>query len=97
MTGGARSAASERFGSMSGSLHDPAGARVPNFVIYERERTDARGEVRGVQGSWSLPLLPPGSYQVSSQAGDGSARVTVQLPPGGGLGAQRFRGRGRGT
>jgi hypothetical protein len=76
----------ERFGSISGSLRDAEGGRVTDFIVaYDRGVANARGEVRGARGSWSLPWLAPGSYQLSSHAANGSALASVQLPPGGAL------------
>lgn len=76
----------ERFGLLSGTLRSADGASVTEFVVsYSHEGGSSQGEVAGARGIWSLPSLPPGTYQLSARAAEGTAKRTVQLPAGGEL------------
>lgn len=68
----ARLCANQRHGAISGEVTDPAGAVVPDSQIKVTNLgTGAtRTAVSGHNGSYSVPLLPPGEYRVEiSKAG----------------------------
>jgi hypothetical protein len=73
----------ESFGSLAGTLQAPDGSSVPSFVLAYDKSGGSGGETSGARGSWSLPWLPPGTYELNVQSDQGSALRTVQLPPGG--------------
>ena len=55
---------------ITGSIHDSSGALVPSAKITVRnEQTDIAVEAHSNQsGSYLVPLLPPGTYQVTVEA-----------------------------
>jgi hypothetical protein len=74
----------QSFGLLSGTLRNANGANISDFVVrYSRQNGNSQGEIAGARGSWALPSLPAGTYQLSAQAAEGTASRTVQLPAGG--------------
>jgi hypothetical protein len=72
------------FGSLAGTLQTSDGSSVSDFVIaYNPSGGGLGGEASGARGTWSLPWLAPGTYELSARSDHGSAIRTVQLPPGG--------------
>lgn len=71
------------YGSLSGVASTPGGALAASFTLaYGPVSVGAVNRVRGVDGRWSLPWLPPGTYRLRVDAPEGSADVTVDIPPG---------------
>ena len=54
-------------GTIVGTVLDPSGATVPNASvnIINKGTNEMRVAKTGANGDYSMPLLPPGSYQVS--------------------------------
>jgi hypothetical protein len=74
----------ESFGSLAGTLQTLDGSSVPDFTIaYSRSGEGSGGEALGARGSWSVPWLAPGTYELSARSAHGTAVRTVQIPPGG--------------
>jgi len=72
------------FGSLSGTVSTANGAPVPRFIVaYSQSNGEASGRVSGFNGSWSLPWLAPGTYELEATAPEGTASGTVEVSPGG--------------
>src|SRR5580700_1590608 len=58
-------------GTLSGRVTDPSGAGVPSAKIAViQTETNARSQtVSGPDGSYTVPFLAPGVYQVEAEAG----------------------------
>jgi hypothetical protein len=71
-------------GSLSVTVSTATGDQVPSFTIdYRENRSRARERVSGFNGAGSLPWLPAGTYELDVNAAEGTARGTVDIPPGG--------------
>lgn len=71
------------FGSLSGTVSTAGGEPASTFsVAYGRSGTAAVERVSGGNGSWSLPWLAPGTYELDVQGAEGTARATVDIAPG---------------
>jgi protocatechuate 3,4-dioxygenase beta subunit len=74
----------QTYGALSGSVSDAVGEKVSEFVVtYIRAADQARDELRGSAGLWSLPALVPGLYRLQIEAESGSAHASVEVLPGG--------------
>jgi protocatechuate 3,4-dioxygenase beta subunit len=73
----------DTYGALSGSVETAAGDRVAAFSL-EYGRGDGQTEsIEAGAGVWTLPWLPPGTYQLRARSPDGEARSEVVLAPGG--------------
>lgn len=56
---------------LSGTVHDPSGAVVPNssVTVADASKGFSRSTVSNGQGHYEFLLIPPGTYQVSATAG----------------------------
>ena len=64
---------------LSGTVHDPSGAVVPNAIvtIEDASKGFTRSTTSDAQGNYQLHLLPPGTYTVAASA-PGFAKLTAQ-------------------
>lgn len=74
----------EPHGSLVGTVEDASGAGE-SFALAYRRRTDAEFQMTAGTGSWSLPWIPAGAYQLAVAAESGFATTEVTLEPGGTL------------
>ncbi|MEO8181068.1 MAG: carboxypeptidase-like regulatory domain-containing protein [Deltaproteobacteria bacterium] len=68
------------FGSMHGLVEGPRGEHPVSFLLsYRRSRDAQGGTIHGYHGTWSLPWLLPGDYELIARTaiGCGSARLTL--------------------
>jgi protocatechuate 3,4-dioxygenase beta subunit len=73
----------EAYGELSGTVRDASNEFVPTFELsYQREQGEITS-ISGHQGSWSVPWLPPGTYEISVRSTSGAATERVELAPGG--------------
>lgn len=66
-------------GALGGVVTDPAGARIPNaqIVVTSQSTGEVRRVATGAEGSYRVPLLLPGAYDVSAEkTGFRTARST---------------------
>jgi hypothetical protein len=69
-------------GSLSGTVATAAGDPVAEFVVaYRRSGIDQVREVKGSRGSWAVPWLTPGTYELRVAAPEGEAVQSVELRP----------------
>ena len=56
-------------GSFTGTLTDPMGAVIPGALVtvQEVDKGFSRGVITDSDGSYGIPLLPPGRYRLSAQ------------------------------
>lgn len=56
-------------GSVAGSIYDPSGAVVPGtqVTITEKDKGFSRSVTSSDDGSYEIPLLPPGRYELNAQ------------------------------
>src|SRR4051812_17921426 len=57
-------------GTITGSIHDPSGASVGQAKVTARNlgTNISREVVSAAEGDYTIPLLPPGQYEVSAEA-----------------------------
>jgi hypothetical protein len=70
----------ESFGSLTGTVSDGDGNPVL-FSLSLRRDGDGEGEQVGGRGTWSLPWIPAGSYQLFATSSVGEATSTVVVEP----------------
>lgn len=71
------------FGSLSGTVSTVDGAPASSFTVaYSQSNAAASGRVSGSSGSWSVPWLAPGTYELEATASEGTAHGTVDVGPG---------------
>lgn len=71
------------YGSLSGSVSTPRGAPVHAFTVsYAERNSGAMEQVFGSDGTWSMPWLAPGTYELDVTASEGVAHATVNIVPG---------------
>jgi outer membrane receptor protein involved in Fe transport len=65
-------------GAVKGEITDPQGRTVPNADVRatNQQTHEVRAVKTGQDGSYVVPLLPPGDYQIDVEAG-GFARATL--------------------
>lgn len=74
------------YGSLEVSLRSAAGSPVGDFIVAYRSSAHAVSvQTPGSRGAWSAPWLPPGRYELTAQAAEGSVTTSLELPPGGEL------------
>jgi hypothetical protein len=71
------------YGSLTGSVTTVNGTVVPSFVVsYGQRESGSLVRVAGHRGTWTVPWLPPGTYQVAVTASDGSTQAQVDVVAG---------------
>jgi len=76
-------------GSFTGTIADPSGAVVPgaNVTAVEQDKGFTRSAVTDRDGTYKIPLLPPGQYRLTveksgfQKAAEGPIRLTVNQHP----------------
>src|SRR5712692_8115284 len=83
VTGGALSLWSQQAqGSFTGTVTDQTGADVPDATVTATEQDTgfSRRAITGTDGSYTIPLLPPGRYVITAEkAGFERFRQAVTL------------------
>ena len=71
-------------GEILGTLRDPSGAVVPNGKISAVLRATglSRSTVSGPEGTYTLPQLPVGTYDVTAEAPGFKSATTSGSSPG---------------
>lgn len=70
LAGGVISAWGQQFqGSFTGTVADPSGAVVPEVAVTaaEEEKGFSRSTITQADGSYEIPLLPPGHYRLTAE------------------------------
>jgi TonB family protein len=72
-------------GSLSGTVEDPSGGRVPNCAVTARNRSggSVADAVSDLAGNYKFPSLPPNHYSIEFKAGGFALRTMyVEIAPG---------------
>src|ERR1035437_6249070 len=66
-------------GALTGTVKDASGAVMPNVTVTttSNDTNESRTVTTGANGSYTIPLLPPGSYRVKFEA---PGFKTVEVP-----------------